>query len=148
MILETKATTKHAKRTLTAPWDRRRLSRWRGTTDDGEEVTVLLPRGVSVRGGEVLASRGGETVAVLAAEEELSEAEADGALLVARGAYHLGNRHVPLQFEGGRLRYQRDHVLDEMLRVLGFRVRGVRGGFDPEPGPYHGGHGHGGRDEP
>ena len=40
---------------------------------------------------------------------------------LARAAYHLGNRHVPLQIGDGWLRYLHDHVLDDMVRGLGAR---------------------------
>ena len=63
-------------------------------------------------------------------------------------SYHLGNRHVPLQIAPGRLRYQHDHVLDDMVRGMGLEVTVEEAPFEPEPGAYgghHTSHGHGHR---
>jgi urease accessory protein len=72
------------------------------------------------------------------------EAASDDPLLIAKAAYHLGNRHVAVQILPGRLLFLRDHVLGEMLRGLGLPVAEVDGPFEPESGAYgaHGGHGH------
>ena len=89
-------------------------------------------------------------VVVRAAAEPVSEVCCGDPLLFARACYHLGNRHVPLQIDDGRLRYQHDHVLDDMLRGLGLQVGFAEAPFEPEPGAYggsahghaHAGHGH------
>jgi urease accessory protein len=64
-------------------------------------------------------------------------------MLLARACYHLGNRHVALQIEPGRLCWLRDHVLDAMVVGLGLRVTQIDAPFEPEPGAYGGGQGHG-----
>jgi len=56
--------------------------------------------------------------------------------LLARACYHLGNRHVPLQIMPGELRYHHDHVLDEMLHLLGLDVAFATLPFEPEAGAY------------
>jgi urease accessory protein len=61
---------------------------------------------------------------------------------LARAAYHLGNRHVPVEVGDGYLRIAVDHVLEEMLRKLGARVSTLESPFEPEAGAYAGGHGH------
>ena len=66
----------------------------------------------------------------------------DDPQLLARAAYHLGNRHVPLQIANGLLRYQHDHVLDEMLRGLNLDVQIEQAPFEPEPGAYGSHHPH------
>ena len=90
---------------------------------------------------DLLASVDGTIVVVRAAAEPVSEVRCDDPLLLARACYHLGNRHVPLQIEPGFVRYQHDHVLDEMLQGLGLSVAVCQAPFEPEPGAY-GGHGH------
>ena len=74
-----------------------------------------------------------------------------------RAAYHLGNRHIPVQIEALRLAYRHDHVLDDMVRELGFQVTFAAERFEPESGAYaaggrvsgHGhGHGHGHSESP
>ena len=124
--------------TLTLPLASRIKSRLRVTLDDGREAGLFLARGLSLREGDLLAGPEGLTVQVRAAPESLSVATCQDPLLLARACYHLGNRHVPLAIEGGRLRYQHDHVLDAMLRGLGLTVGIEEGPFEPEPGAYAG----------
>jgi urease accessory protein len=128
--------------TLSLNRDQRGRARLRATLSDGREVAVLLPRGGLLRDGDGLASACGLRVRVCAAAETLSRVECDDPLALARACYHLGNRHVALQIEAGRLSYLHDHVLDAMLAGLGLEVRVVEGPFEPESGAY-GGHGHG-----
>jgi urease accessory protein len=135
-----------AEATLTIPLDheRRRRSRLRLMLAGGTEVGVTLPRGTVLRDGDRLRSEDGRVVARVAANaESLSIAETDDRHLLTRAAYHLGNRHVPLQIEAGRVLYPHDHVLDGMCREIGLTVRSERLPFEPEVGGYAGGgHGH------
>ena len=124
--------------TLTLPLDRRVRSRLRVTLDDGREAGVFLPRGEVLRHGDLLADGDGTVVRVLAANESVSEVCSDDPLLLARACYHLGNRHVALQIDAGRVRYRHDHVLDDMLRGLGLDPVAVEAPFEPEPGAYGG----------
>ncbi len=117
--------------------DTRIKSRARIRLDDGREAGLMLERGQLLRGGELLADQTGEQVVrVIAAAEQVSTARCADPLLLARACYHLGNRHVPLQIEAGLLRYQHDHVLDEMVRGLGLEVSVEQAPFEPEAGAY------------
>src|SRR6185295_7739004 len=109
----------------------------------GEEVALQRPRGKVLRGGDLLKASDGSVVLVRAAVEDVSTVTAEDATALARAAYHLGNRHVPVQVGAGFLRYQHDHVLDEMVRALGLRVEAEKREFEPEGGAYGHGHGHG-----
>ncbi len=123
--------------TLTIDLDTRLKSRAPVTLDDGREAGLMLPRGQILRGGELLSTEDGtDVVRVIAAAETLSTVYAADPLLLARVCYHLGNRHVPLQIEPGRVRYQHDHVLDDMARGLGAAVSTERAPFEPEAGAY------------
>ena len=73
------------------------------TLDDGRVAGVLLPRGTTLRDGDSLASEDGQLARVVAAAETLSRVDCADPLTLARAAYHLGNRHVPLCIEPGRL---------------------------------------------
>jgi urease accessory protein len=136
--------------TVTLPIDKRVKSRLRVTLDDGREAGILLPHGESLQQGDKLAAADGTVVMVQAADESLSVAVSDDMLLFARVAYHLGNRHVPVQIQidntngagRGTVSYLHDHVLDDMLRGLGVVVEHVSAPFNPEPGAYGGGHRH------
>ena len=72
-----------------------------------------------------------------AAPERVTTARAEDARLLARAAYHLGNRHVALQIDGLWLRYSHDHVLDDMVLGLGLQLTVEELPFEPEAGAYH-----------
>lgn len=124
-------------------YQERQRSRFRAKTLCGKDVGWFVERGEVLADGDILLARTGEKVAVVAAEETVSEVKSDDLHLLTRAAYHLGNRHVPLQILPGELRYQHDHVLDDMLRGLGLAVVVTDKPFHPENGAYHGsGHSH------
>jgi urease accessory protein len=124
------------------PYDLRKKSRLRVQSERGVEVAITLERGSSLKDGDLLAAESGEILLVRAEAEQVSEARSEDALLLMRAAYHLGNRHVPLQIEVGLLRYQHDHVLDEMVSELGLELRIAQAAFQPEGGAYASGHAH------
>jgi len=126
--------------TLTLPFEQRCKSRLRTTLASGEEVGLFLDRGTILRGGECLAAEDGRVVRVQSAEEKLMEVHAEDAEALARAAYHLGNRHTPVQIGDGWLRFAADHVLAEMLKGLGVEALVLNAPFEPEPGAYAGGH--------
>ena len=132
-----------ARAMLTLPFDLRQKSRLRTRLDSGEDVGLFLPRGTVLRHGDRLRATDGRVIEVRAAPETVSTARTDDPLLLARAAYHLGNRHVALQIGSGWLRYLHDHVLDGMARELGLTVIDEQAPFEPEAGAYGGGHHHG-----
>ena len=130
---------------LTLPFELRQKSRLRAKLDNGEEIALILPRGRVLHGGERVRTTDGREVEIVAAPERLLHIESDQ---LARVAYHLGNRHVPLQVGHGFLRIAEDHVLEELARKLGARVTRIEAPFEPEAGAYghqHDEMGHGGR---
>jgi len=130
---------------LILPFEQRQKSRLRARLETGEEVALILPRGKVLRGGDRVAATDGREVEIVAAPEKLLHIEAAD---LARVAYHLGNRHVPLQVGQGFLRIAEDHVLEDMVRNLGARVSRVEAPFEPEAGAYghqHDEMGHGGK---
>jgi urease accessory protein len=125
---------------LILPFDLRQRSRLRTRAENGEEVGLFLERGAQLRDGDLLLADDGRVVEVVAAAEAVYRVMcADGQL--ARLAYHLGNRHVPVQIGAGWLRIARDHVLKEMLEKLGASVSEETAPFQPEGGAYAS-HGH------
>jgi urease accessory protein len=123
---------------LSLPYDDRKKSRLRARSERGYDLAIVLERGSSLRDGDLLVAENGEIFVVRAAAEAVSDATTADALLLAKAAYHLGNRHVPLQIELAALRYQQDHVLDEMVQALGLQVTLRTAAFEPESGAYHG----------
>jgi urease accessory protein len=128
--------------TLTLTFDQRRKSRLLAKLDDGREVALMLLRGTILRDGDHLRGEGGLVVAVRAADESLSIASTSDLHLLTRAAYHLGNRHVPLQIGAGFVAYAHDHVLDDMVRGLGLPVSTRLTPFEPESGAFAQDHAH------
>lgn len=128
--------------TLVLTAEERTRARNRFRAADGEEVQLMLPRGTTLRGGDWLASDDGSgVVRVEAAIEPVLTVRAADPHTLMRAAYHLGNRHVPLELRGDCLRFSPDPVLADMLRQLGLDVVEERAPFQPEAGAY-GGHSH------
>lgn len=127
---------------LELPFELRQKSRLSAMLASGESIGLFLPRGSVLRDGTLLRTTDGRIICVKAAPEEVSTVSSEDAHLLARVAYHLGNRHVPLQVSPGFLRYQHDHVLDDMVRQLGATPRLECAPFEPEAGAYGGGHHH------
>ena len=123
-------------RLLTLPFGERSKSRARHILDNGEDAGLFLDRGTVLRHGDLLIADDGRVVEVRAAAESVSTVHTDDPLLLARACYHLGNRHVALQIGTGWLRYQHDHVLDDMLRGFGLVVEVELAPFEPEGGAY------------
>jgi urease accessory protein len=111
----------------------RQRSRQRARLDSGEEIGMVMPRGEVLRGGDRLLASDGRVFEVVSAPERLLHIEAPS---LARIAWHLGNRHVPVQLGDEFLRIAEDRVLDAMLRGLGASVTRVEAPFEPEGGAY------------
>jgi urease accessory protein len=131
---------------LELPFDQRQKSRLRAQLASGEPVALNLPRGEILRGGDLVVAADGRIVEVVAAPEQLLHVVCADATALARAAYHLGNRHVPVQVGDGFLRLAADHVLETMLEGLGASLTRIRAPFEPEAGAYGGQHHHHGEE--
>ena len=118
---------------LSLAYEHRSRSRQRARLDSGEEIGMVMPRGEVLRGGDRVLASDGRVFEVVSAVERLLHIEAPS---LARIAYHLGNRHVPLQVGEGFLRIAEDRVLEDMLRRLGANVMHIEAPFEPEGGAY------------
>ena len=141
---------------LELDWDIRQKSRFDATASDGRHVGVFLPRGTVVRGGDVLLTQDGSLLRAVAAPQAVLRITAcpdhpaqEQAFDLMRAAYHLGNRHVPIELKPDHLKIEPDHVLADMLRAMHLTVVELREPFEPEGGAYgaaagagHAHHGH------
>ncbi len=128
--------------TVTLAYDDRHRRRVRLATDAGEPILLDLAHAAVLADGDGLALAGGGFVEVRAAPEELVEITAETPALLARIAWHVGNRHVPAQLDGQRILIRDDHVIVAMVRGLGGAVRPIRSPFTPEGGAYAAAHAH------
>ena len=129
--------------TVELDWDVRQKSRFAATDSAGRELAIFLPRGQAVRGGDVLVGEDGSLVRVIAAPQKVLHItwckEHGTAFDLMRAAYHLGNRHVPIELQPDHLKIEPDHVLADMLRSMHMIVHEADLPFEPEGGAY-GGH--------
>jgi len=123
-------------------FDRRHRRRIVLPTEAGDSVLVDLPQAVRLRDGDGLLLADGGVVRVVARVEPLLDIHAHDAAALVRIAWHLGNRHLPVQLLGAHIRIRRDHVIADMVRTLGGHVAEIEASFDPEAGAYAGGHRH------
>ena len=133
--------------TVELDWDIRQKSRFEATDSLGRQLGIFLPRGTLVRGGDVLIAEDGSMVKVIAAPQTVLRITAcathGSPFDLTRAAYHLGNRHVPIELKPDHLKIEPDHVLADMLRAMHLIVNEVSESFEPEGGAYSaGGHGH------
>jgi urease accessory protein len=125
---------------ITLDWDTRQKSRFDVTDSTGRQLGVFLPRGTVVRGGDVLVAEDGSLVRVEAAPQSVLRitacAEHGSPFDLMRAAYHLGNRHVPIELKPDHLKIEPDHVLADLLRAMHMMVTEVQEPFEPEGGAY------------
>ncbi len=131
--------------TIELDWDLRQKSRLEATDSAGRSIGVFLPRGTVLRGGDVLVAEDGSLVQVWAAPQQvlrITHCSKHGTPFdLIRAAYHLGNRHVPIELKPDFLQIEPDHVLADMLRAMHLIVNAVEAPFEPENGAYAtGGH--------
>ncbi|MCW5696334.1 MAG: urease accessory protein UreE [Bauldia sp.] len=124
-------------------FDQRHRRRLLMETRGGMSFLLDLPTAVALRDGDGLVLNDGRLIGVVAADEALAEIVPPDAAAAVRIAWHLGNRHLPTEIAGTRLRIRRDHVIEAMAAGLGARVEPISAPFQPEGGAYAGGHSHG-----
>lgn len=146
--------------TVELDWDVRQKSRFDATDSQGRQLGVFLPRGTLVRGGDVLVAEDGSLIRVVAAAQPvlvITACSQHGTPFdLTRAAYHLGNRHVPIELTPEHLKIEPDHVLADMLRAMHMTVVEATEAFEPEGGAYaagghshaHGAHSHGDEQAP
>ena len=123
--------------TLALTAEDRSRSRHYFEAESGQGVYLRLPRGTVLRHGDLLQSEDGTTVVqVIAKPEPVMVVTAQTPLQLLRAAYHLGNRHVPLEVTADYLQCLPDSVLKAMLEHLGVQVSEALLPFNPEAGAY------------
>ena len=126
--------------TIGLDWDTRQKSRFDGVDSLARQLGVFLPHGTLVRGGDVLVAEDGSMVRVIAAPQTVLRITActshGSSFDLIRAAYHLGNRHVPIELKPDHLKIEPDHVLADMLRAMHLIVNEVSEAFEPEDGAY------------
>ena len=103
----------------------------------GDDFLLDLEKPAILRDGDGLLLDDGKVITVRAAEESVADIQTQTPADLARLAWHIGNRHTPVQvLADGRLRIHDDAVLVEMIKGLGGMVTRHKAAFSPEPGAY------------
>lgn len=126
--------------TLSLTAEERTRSRHRFDTPDGQVIFLQLPRGTVLQNGDVLQSDDGQRVQIISKAEPVFTVQAETPLALLQAAYHLGNRHVPLEITSAYLRLSPDPVLRDLLQRRGLQITEEMQPFQPEMGAY--GHSH------
>lgn len=116
--------------------EQRRIQSARLTGVNGTPIGLMLPEPVLLRNGDALELDDGSIVDVVIEPEPLVEIRGNDLTHLARLAWHLGDRHIPVQIFTNRLRTRRDPTLEAMLKGLGARMTEIEAPFDPEGGAY------------
>lgn len=108
----------------------------------GGTIKIDLREPTHLRTDDLLVLDDGGLVEVVAAPEPLIEARARDFAGLSRLAWHLGDRHVPMQVLTNRIRARRDAAIEALLNALGAKVTVIEAPFEPEGGAYALSHGH------
>ena len=139
--------------TLILPFAQRQAQKGFLFGTGGTCVELDLAEPVRLCTDDALVLDDGTLVEVVAEPEPLIEARAADLPSLARLAWHLGDRHIPVQILEKRLRLHRDPAVEVLLESLGAKLTAIEAPFEPEGGAYaapagdhdhhHHDHGHG-----
>ena len=105
-------------------------------SDHGLEFLLDLAKTTELRSGNFIELEDGRLIKIIAASEKLMKASSDDELLIMKGAWHIGNRHLSCEIDKGSLTLHFDHVIKQMLENLGLVVEIIYQPFNPEGGAY------------
>lgn len=128
--------------TLLLPWSDRQKSRQRVSVTPEIDVALVLERGEVIRSGDIFQLTDGQALRILGAAEPVSIITLDHPTRLAKEAWHLGNRHVPVDIQGNQIMYLQDSVLDGMMQKRGHVIQHTQASFDPMKGWASGYHRH------
>ncbi|MFB9136157.1 urease accessory protein UreE [Vibrio olivae] len=124
------------------PYALRQKGRFRALSQSQLDVGFFLPRGEVLQHGDYLHTECGQVLQVVAQQEPVVTARCQDWETFAKACYHMGNRHVPMAIGERWLRFQPDHVLQEMVEMMGLECESHDAEFTPESGAYAAGRGH------
>lgn len=122
---------------VTLAFNERHRRRLHMTDDAGEPFLLDLARPAVLADGDGLVLESGGVIRVRAALESVADISAPTPQEKVRLAWHVGNRHTPIEvLSNGNIRVRDDPVLVDMLIRLGACVVRRNAAFSPETGAY------------
>lgn len=122
--------------TLALTAEERTRSRHHFELANGQSLLLRLPRGTVLKHLDYLETENNVVIEIQAKPEPVLTVTASDRLTLLRAAYHLGNRHVPIEITPDYLRFSPDPVLQKMLHHLGLEIQAEIVPFFPEAGAY------------
>ena len=123
--------------TVTLSYQERHRRRIKMHDDNGYELLLDLAEAAQIEDGDALALKDGGVIRVKAADEDVLDIHCATMAHAARIAWHIGNRHTPVQvMDDGIIRIVYDHVLEKMLAGLNTQIKRNKAAFSPERGAY------------
>ncbi|MEI7806752.1 MAG: urease accessory protein UreE [Hyphomicrobiales bacterium] len=122
--------------TVILDFEQRQSPRGSVTGTKGTQIEIALAQATRLRTDDLLVLEDGNAVEVVAQAEPLIEARAADLSALARLAWHLGDRHVPVEVLPNRIRVRRDPAIETLLKNLGAKIAVIEAPFEPEGGAY------------
>nr|WP_205563146.1 urease accessory protein UreE [Cohaesibacter haloalkalitolerans] len=122
--------------TITLDEEDRYRRRIQLTSDRGFDFMLVLAKAMRMDHGDGLQLEDGRIIEVLARPEDLLEVRATTPLALLQLAWHLGNRHQPVEIYEDHLRIRKDAVIADMLEGLGGTLSAISAPFSPMSGAY------------
>lgn len=121
---------------VVADFEQRFRRRFLFATEAGWEFLLDLRQPARLRDGDGLVLEDGGVIRVVALAESLVEITTFDDRTLTRIAWHLGNRHLPVQVMRHALRIHAEPITEDLIQRLGGRIEPMTAAFDPEPGAY------------
>ncbi len=87
----------------------------RVTSDHGHEYGISLEKGTEMKDGDILFNDGHNMVIVCVKEDDVIVITPKDINEMGKVAHSLGNRHLPVQIEEGKIIIQYDYVVEKLL---------------------------------
>jgi urease accessory protein len=127
---------------LLLDYDQRQSPRGLHAALRGTQVEMALTQPVRLRTDDRLVLDDDTLIEIVARPEPLYELRAANPSDLARIAWMLGDRHLPVDISERRLRVRRDPVIESLLSNAAVKIVAIDAPFEPEGGAYAGAHNH------
>lgn len=87
-------------------------------SDHGHEYGISLPKGSEMRDGDILFNDGHNMVVISVKEDDVIVITPRDINEMGEVAHNLGNKHLPVQIEDGKIIIQYDYLVEKFLQDL------------------------------
>ncbi len=90
----------------------------RVTSDHGHEYGISLPKGSEMKDGDILFNDGHNIIVISVKEDDVIVITPRDINEMGEIAHNLGNKHLPVQIEDGKIIIQYDYLIEKFLQDL------------------------------